>query len=319
MTRDAFRQCRSYIHLCGDIHARHRITSKYDPLAKVRYVLDQLVSKIRKGWISGKRITVDEIMIKYCGRSVTFIQYMPKNTIKHGIKFFALCCAYTSYLLGFEVYLGKNAETTDNSALKVVDRLINGANLIHCKGRILYYDNWYTTTRMSKYLYEIYHWLFVGTMVANKSKDRNENNVPFRNLSPCALKKINRGWTRKETLRVIGNNNEKYHIQCTTWKDKKQVKFVHTNLVNNEGDTTVKRYIKGRMQIIDLNAPSIQPDYAKYFNAVDVNDHDSSEYSISIRTNRWYLRVLFWLVDRVVFSCYLIVYYSNKERWKNTK
>ena len=85
---------------------------------------------------------------------------------------FALCCAYTGYLLGFEVYLGKDSETVDNSALQVVDRIINKADLIHCKGRILYSDNWYTTTRLAKHLYDAYRWLFFGTVVANESKDR---------------------------------------------------------------------------------------------------------------------------------------------------
>ena len=64
MTRDDFIQYRSLVHLCGDMHVRNRITSKYDPLAKVRYVLDQLMSTMRKGWIVGKRITMDESMIK---------------------------------------------------------------------------------------------------------------------------------------------------------------------------------------------------------------------------------------------------------------
>ena len=79
-----------------------------------------------------------------------------KKTIKHGIKVFALCCAYTGYLLGFEVYFGKDAETNGNSALQVVDRLMNKADLIHQKGRIIYADNWYTTTRLATFLYERY-------------------------------------------------------------------------------------------------------------------------------------------------------------------
>ena len=95
MTRDAFIQCRSLIHLCGIIHVRYRITSKYDPLAKAKYVLNQLMSTMRKGWIVGKRITVDESMIKYCDRAISFIQYIPKKPITHGITVFALCCSYT--------------------------------------------------------------------------------------------------------------------------------------------------------------------------------------------------------------------------------
>ena len=56
-----------------------------------------------------------------------------------------------------------------------------------------------------------------------------------------------------------------------------------------------------------------------FFNTVDVNDHDSADYSVSIRMNRWYLRVFLWLVDRVVFSCYLIVCHTNKETWSKYK
>ena len=115
-------------------------------------------------------------------------------------------------MLGFEVYLGKDTETNENSALQVVDRLINKANLIHLKGRILYADNWYTTTRLAKFLYETYIWLFVGTVVTNDSKDRNENSVPFHKLSNGALKKVERGWMRKAILSVIGNRHETYHV-----------------------------------------------------------------------------------------------------------
>ena len=124
---------------------------------------------------------------------------------------------------------------------------------------------------------------------------------------------------RKATLPVVGQKKDIYHIQCTTWKDKKRVTFLHSRLVQNDGDTKVKRHVKGKRLRIDLNAPPIQPEYVKYFNAVDTNDHDSADYSVSIRTNRWYLRVFLWLVDRVVFSCYLILCYSNKDVWKRYK
>ena len=124
---------------------------------------------------------------------------------------------------------------------------------------------------------------------------------------------------RKATRIVKGINNEVFHLQCTTWKDKKQVTFLHTNLVQKDGNTTVKRHVKGKKKRVELNAPPIQVDYATYFNAVDINDHDSADYSTSIRTNRWYLRVFLWLVDRVVFSCYLILCHCNKSEWKKYK
>ena len=142
---------------------------------------------------------------------------------------FALCCSYTDYLLGYEVYLGKDTETGENSALQVADRLLVNADLVSAKGRILYMDNWYTTLRLAKHLYETYGWLFVGTVVPSYSKDRNKNSLPFCRLTPGALEKIERGWMRKATRTISGKGNKKFHLQCTTWKDKKGHFFAYTS------------------------------------------------------------------------------------------
>ena len=175
-----------------------------------------IMSALRSGWISGKRVTIDESMIKYCDRAVSFIKYMPKKPIKHGIKVFAQCCAYTGYLLGYEVYLGKDTETTENSALSVVDRLLTNADLVTVKGRILYTDNWYTTLRLAKFLYAKYGWLFLGTVVPSDSKVRNENSMPFFRLTSGAVDKIERDWMRKAAMKVSSRGTKTHHIQCTT-------------------------------------------------------------------------------------------------------
>ena len=45
---------------------------------------------------------------------------------------------------------------------------------------------------------------------------------------------MKRGWTRKAPLPVSMKRDDIYYIQCTTWKDKKQVTFLHNHLVKNE-------------------------------------------------------------------------------------
>jgi hypothetical protein len=56
----------------------------------------------------------------------------------------------------------------------------------------------------------------------------------------------------------------------------------------------------------EIACPQVQQDYAKYFNGVDRNDRDSSNYTVSLQTNRWYLRYYFYLIDRVVHSMYVL-------------
>ena len=97
--------------------------------------------------------------------------------------------------------------------------MIVNVDLVTAKGRILHSDNWYTTLRLAKHLYETYGWLFVGTVVPSDSKDRNENSLPFRKLTSGVLDKIERGWMRKATMMISGKRGNNYHLQCTTWKD----------------------------------------------------------------------------------------------------
>ena len=64
-----------------------------------------------------------------------------------------------------------------------------------------------------------------------------------------------------------------------------------------------------------------QAEYVKWFNAVDRNDRDSADYSTSIRTNRYYIRIFCWALDRVVHCLYCVVVHLAKDnigdpKWK---
>ncbi len=89
-------------------------------------------------------MSVDQSMIKYMGRFVFFIQSMPAKSIKHGIKVYALCCAYTGYLYVFKVYTGKGG-TADGSPKRVILRLLHEVGLTGSRGGILYTDNLYNS------------------------------------------------------------------------------------------------------------------------------------------------------------------------------
>ena len=57
--------------------------------------------------------------------------------------------------------------------------------------------------------------------------------------------------------------NAKYYIQCTTWRDKKQVMFLHAHFVEASKDNTVRRHVREQSQRIEINGPTIQQDYAQ--------------------------------------------------------
>ena len=59
---------------------------------------------VRGVWTDVNHVTIDESMIKYMGRAITYVQYMPAKPINHGIKVFSICCALSTVILGSEVY-----------------------------------------------------------------------------------------------------------------------------------------------------------------------------------------------------------------------
>ena len=153
MTRNAYEFVRRYIHFADDSRQKKKGDVGYDALFKVQYALNVIMKGIRRAWTAGKHVTIDESMIRYMGRAVAFVQYMPAKPIKHGIKVFAICCSMSAVLLGFKVYVGKE-DGLDGTALGICVQLILESGLGNVKGRVLYTDNWYTSMALAKEMFE---------------------------------------------------------------------------------------------------------------------------------------------------------------------
>eukprot|EP00956_Cyclotella_meneghiniana_P016026 scaffold25077_cov48-Cyclotella_meneghiniana.AAC.2 len=194
-----------------------------------------------------------------------------------------------------------------------MDRLLKDNNLTsNCRGRILYTDNWYTTMALAHHLYNKYGYFFCGTMVPIDKKARQDMDVPFLKLSNGAKDKVPRGWFREAYVEVKTDTSKIFCIQHTTWKDRKNVHFLHTTDIGASSGHFVQRSGRGQQGRATFAAPNAQRDYARHFNVVDRNDRDSADYTTSLRTNRWYLRVFFWLLDRVVHQLYVIIIYCAR-------
>ena len=103
MTRDAYVFMRQYIHFADNETRKAKGEIGYHALFKVKYALDVMMNGMKKSWTAGKHVTIDESMIRYMGRAISYVQYMPAKPIKHGIKAFALCCAFLAVIIAFKV------------------------------------------------------------------------------------------------------------------------------------------------------------------------------------------------------------------------
>ena len=141
-------------------------------------------------------------MIGYMGRVVSYVQYMLAKPIKHGIKVFCLCCAISACLLSFKVYVGKDDEDSDNIALGVCDQLVKDSGFTITRRCVLYTDNYYTSVKLAKHMFESHGWTIVNTIIPTDKKSREEEDVPFLKLSNGPRLVVKRGWCREAALKL---------------------------------------------------------------------------------------------------------------------
>ena len=279
---------------------------RWSPIPKIQPVIDALVGQLQQAWKVGEKISIDESMIKCQGRCVTFVQHMPKKPIKHGIKVFALCCADTGHLYSFEIFTGKS-DKIDWTTKAIIDRLIRKAGLAGQVGRILFTDNYYTSMDVMKHVHETYGMLFVGTMKLTEKKTRTGADFPFRKLSSGAMKLVQRGWSRVafQKVQVRGGH---FVAQATIWRDKKVVAFLHNHKVQlDSGSSTVERFSPRGKRKKEIKTQPVVPEYQTYYKGVDLRDRDTADWTTSMRSPRFYLRIFFWMLDGVIHSIFCII------------
>jgi hypothetical protein len=154
---------------------------------------------------------------------------------------------------------------------------------LEAQGRTLYTDNYYTSMSLVKHLYNKYRWTCVGTIVPTEKNERASHDLLFHKLSNGARNMIERGWYCKAAIKLRAKNSRhNYFIQCTTWKDKKQVMFLSNNKVGRSVGLTVSRRVREKKPLETVPGPLAQADYIQNFNAIDRNNQDSADYSTTI-------------------------------------
>ena len=109
-----------YLHLVGSRQQKKKGEAGYDPLYKVRPLIDHFSAVFPAYYHAGHELSVDEMMIgTWC--QVSFLQYILKKPTKFGIKVWVNSEAKTRYVLTFQIYTG--AMTKESRLLKVLPSL----------------------------------------------------------------------------------------------------------------------------------------------------------------------------------------------------
>ena len=106
ISRDRLRKLLRYLHLNDNTKIKKKSDHGYDPLFKVRPVLDSLNESFSKNWNPFQEMVVDEGMVACKSYKSGIRSYMPKKPVKWGYKLWKICDK-KKYIFQYDVYCGK--------------------------------------------------------------------------------------------------------------------------------------------------------------------------------------------------------------------
>ena len=271
MIRSRFYKINRYLHLMDGNNMPPKGHPNYDPLYKVRSIIDHMKRKFGEWYIPEKCLSIDEAMIAYTGR-LAFKQYIPSKPTKWGIKVFEICESKSGYCMDFDVYTGKERQPASVNGL--------GFDVI--------------SSLMQRYLNRFHH-VFV---------DRFFSGVPIfeyllgNNTYACGTVMLNRkGLPKQAKTTKLGRGASKFYqkadsnLVLTTWRDKRQVNILSTNC----GDD------------VDENGrPASVAVYNQFMGGVDLGDQLSQYYKIGRSGHKWWRYIMFFCINTAITNAWLL-------------
>ena len=286
MPRNRFEQLCARLNFNDNNLAPAHGTPRYNKLYKIRPVLDAICSKSKELYNPGKKISIDEAMVKFKGRS-SIKQYQPLKPTKRGFKIWCRADSTNGYVDNFIVYTGKSGDgPTANLGHKVVMKICED---ILGKGYNVYCDNYFTSIHMAADLLE--H----GThLVGTTQRDR----VDF----PKEV--INKGAVAGESRGIAVSTILDDKIHCFVWLDSKPVFFVDTLFGCSTWATVPRGLSDGTLTRIAC--PQAVKAYNENMGGVDLAGQMHMFYTCTHKSHRWYLRLFWFLVDLAVDNAFIL-------------
>ena len=133
----------SYLHFSDHAAELRPGNPNYDPLFKIRPVVNHLNDTFGSQCIPRRNVTIDECMVPFKDPT-SLKQYIPSKPNKWGVKIWMLACADNSYIQYIDIYPGKTVRTEGSLASSVVKNcIVNGR--LRDQGYHVYTDNYFTS------------------------------------------------------------------------------------------------------------------------------------------------------------------------------
>ncbi len=285
MSRDRFFQILRYLHLVDSSLQKKKGEDGYDPLYKVRPLLEHFSAVFPCFYQPEQQLLVDEMMVGTRCR-ISFLQYLPKKPTKFGIKIFINSEARTGYVLSFQVYTGKvasNEEGNKGVGHRVVMDLLDS---FLGRKHWVFVDNFYSSPAL-------FIDLLKNKTYATGTARTNRKGFPEMLTSQAKMDIGSYQFANKGDLLAV------------RWQDRREV-FMLSTAHNTSVETVMKRP-KGSREKEPLPCPSCICDYNLYMGGVDLADQYISYYSLTQRkTIKWWKNFFWRIIDICILNAWII-------------
>ncbi|KAJ8352145.1 hypothetical protein SKAU_G00236210 [Synaphobranchus kaupii] len=285
MSRNRFQMITACLHFNNNRERVERDQPGYNPLFKVRPLLDQVSSNFSSEYYPHEQLSIDESMVSFRGR-IFFRQYIPSKRHWFGIKNFVLTDASTNYTYIWDVYTGGaytfNRETGIGHS--TVMTLMNHGNLLG-KGHTVYTDNLYTSPALYKALHA-QNTGACGTVRVN------------RRGMPPGLRNLKLKPTEPPVF------FESFPLLAASFRDAGIVTVLST--VNDNAVISKGVRSKGPDGHRVLKKPKAVDDYYRYMGGVDRADQLCSYYAYQHRVMKWYHRLYHHIKEVALVNAYIL-------------
>ncbi|MFZ2538997.1 MAG: transposase [Oscillospiraceae bacterium] len=280
-----FQQLNRYLHLADSSKAPAKGSPGYDPLYKVRPVLDMCNATFSEHYQPEQALSIDEAMVRFKGRW-EHIQYMPCKPTKWGIKVWILAESKSGYCLRFEIYTGKVQTDADRIVRRreygvgydVVMNLLT-PNYLN-KGHHVYIDRFFCSVLLASDL--------VSKQTCSTSTILlNRKGLPAE-AKTCKLK------TPGTVVEF-----QKGPLTLTLFHDKRTVSHLSTEhrIVSSSGSGWCK--------------PFVNLDYNKNMGGVDLCNQNCSYYPPGKEGMKWWRYILWWALNVTLGNAFRIFKLSS--------
>ena len=261
-----------------------------DKLAPIRDLWEYINQNLKKYYLPGENLTIDEQLVPFRGR-VSFKQYLPSKPDKYGMKIWWICDSKTSYPLFGIPYLGKDGQNrAENLAYNVVNQLCEPYLR---SNRNITFDNYFTSIDVAKHLAQN-GLTVVGTMRKNKA---------------CIPPIFQPNKAREIESNIFGFDK---NMTLVSYVPKKNRAVILLSTMHHSTEVDVSNKNKSEINLY----------YNSTKGGVDTLDQMVHEYTVRRKTNRWPIAFFQNILDVLGIASLIIwkqLYPTWNQRKKNTQ